>query len=80
MCDFPSVDTKYENLYSLPDECLSLISANDPWYGYFFLYLQTQFFHPDLSRNERCHIHHHAKRYLILGDTLYCHGIKSILR
>lgn len=45
-----------------------------------FLYLQTQRFWLGLYHDERRHIRHHVKHYLILGDTLYLHGIDSILR
>jgi hypothetical protein len=33
-----------------------------------------------LSREDRRCIRHHVKHYLIIGDTLYCRGIDSILR
>ena len=80
MCDFPRADTKSEHLDSLSVESLFLINMTDPWYGDFLLYLQTQRFRPSLSRDERHHICHHAKRYLIIDDTLYRYGIESILR
>jgi hypothetical protein len=62
-----------------PDESLFLISISDPWYGDIILYLQTQRFQPDISREERRHILHHSRRYLIIGDTLYHRGIDTIL-
>ena len=80
MCDFPYADTKSEHIDSLPDESLFLISMDDPWYRDFLLYLQTQHFHPSLSRDEHHHILHHVNCYLILGDALYHYGIDSILR
>ena len=80
MCDFHHADTTLEHINYLPDESLFFINTIDPWYGDLFLYLQTQRFYPNLSHDEHHHIHHHAKRYLILGDTLYHRGIDSILR
>ena len=80
MCDFPYAHTEFEHLDSLLDEYLLLIRMNDPWYGKFLLYLQTKCSQPDLSHDERHHILHHLKRYLILSDTLYHLGIDSILR
>jgi hypothetical protein len=62
------------------DESMFLISMSDPWYGDILLYLQTQRFHPSISRDERRRIRHHSKCYLIIGDTLYHRGIDTILR
>jgi hypothetical protein len=58
--------------------CSSLVS--DPWYGDILLYLQTQCFQPIISHDERRRIINHSKHYLIIGDTLYRHGIDTILR
>jgi hypothetical protein len=80
ICDLPHADEDTEPSDSLPDESLFLISTSDPWYGDILLYLQTQRFQPDISHEERRHIRHHSKRYLIIGDTLYRHGIDTILR
>jgi hypothetical protein len=79
ICDFPHADEDTEPRDSLPDETLFLISTSDPWYGDILLYLQTQRFQPDISREEHRRIHHHSRRYLIVGDTLYRHGIDTIL-
>ena len=57
-----------------------LISTSDPWYGDLILYLQTQCFQPQATRDERRHIRHHAKYYIIVNDTLYHHGIDAILQ
>jgi hypothetical protein len=65
---------------SLLDESMFLISTYDPWYRYILLYLQTQRFQPSISRDERHHIRHHSKLYLIIGNTLYHHGIDIVLR
>ena len=44
------------------------------------IYLQTQRFQPNLSCDDFHRIRHHAKYYLILNDSLYRHGIDSILQ
>jgi hypothetical protein len=80
ICDLPHTDEETEPSDSLPDESLFLISTSDPWYGDILLYLQTQRFHPDISHDERRRIRHHSKYYLIVGDTLYRHGIDIVLR
>ena len=80
MCDLPCalMDTKPSD--SFPDEFLLLISTTNPWYGYLIIYLQTQRFQPNISRDDRRRIRHHVKYYLILNDTLYRRGIDSILQ
>ena len=55
------------------------ISTSDPWYGDLILYLQNQCFQPNATQDKHCCIHHHAKYYLIVNDTLYRHGIDVIL-
>jgi hypothetical protein len=80
ICALPRADENIEHRDSLPDESLFLISTFDPWYGDILLYLQTQHFHPNISHEERRCIRHHSRRYIILGDTLYHHGIETILR
>jgi hypothetical protein len=52
ICDLPHIDEDTEPSDSLPDESLFLISTSDPWYGYILLYIQTQSFHPIISRDE----------------------------
>jgi len=80
ICDLPHVDEDTEPKYSLPDENLFLISTSDPWYGDILLYLQNQCFQPNIS-HEECHrIRYHSHHYLIIDDTLYRHGIDTILR
>jgi hypothetical protein len=76
----PCADEKIEPRDSLPDESLFLISTYDPWYKDIILYLQTQRFQPNISREEHRRIRHHSRHYLILDDTLYLHGIDTILR
>ena len=79
MCDLPYATTKSKPSDWFLDEFLFLISTIDPWYGDLLIYLQTQQFQPHLSHDDcRC-IYHHMKYYIILNDTLYRHGIDSIL-
>ena len=61
---------------SFSDEFMFLISTTESWYVDLIIYLQTQIFQPNRSRDDR----RHAKYYLILNDTLYRCGIDSILR
>jgi hypothetical protein len=63
---------------SLPDKSLFLSSSDDVWYKYIIIYLQTQNFRHDLSSTNRRRIWYQARQYIILGDTLYRHGIDSI--
>ena len=53
MCDFPSTDTETVAEDSIADEYLFLISTLDPWYGDIIVYLQTQYFRPDISQTQR---------------------------
>jgi hypothetical protein len=53
ICALPRADEKIEPRDSLPDESLFLISTFYPWYGDILLYLQTQRFQPNISREER---------------------------
>jgi hypothetical protein len=57
-----------------------LITSLDPWYGDILIYLQTLKCPTTTSRDEHRRIHHHAKNYLILDDTLYQRGVDCILR
>ena len=52
----------------------------DPWYGDIILYLQTLRYHPAATCDQRSRIRYQDKYYLILNDTLYHHGVDSILR
>ena len=79
MCDLPCALMDTEPSDSFPDEFMFLISTTDPWYGDLIIYLQTQRFQPNISRDNHHCICHHAKYYLILNDTLYRRGIDSIL-
>ena len=79
MCDFPCALMEDEPNDSFPDEFLFLIRTNDPWNVYLIIYFWTQRFHPDMSHDDRRRICHYVNYYLILNDTLYRHGIESIL-
>ena len=50
MCDFPCTNTETMAEQPIMDESLFLISAIDPWYGDIIVYLQNQYFHPNISR------------------------------
>jgi hypothetical protein len=78
ICDLPTNETTNVAEDSLPDESLFLISYDDVWYGDIIIYLQTQTFRPDLTSMDRHRIRYQACQYIILGDTLYRHGVESI--
>ena len=80
MCDLPYALTDSEPSDSFLDEFMFLISTTNPWYGDLIIYLQTQRFQPTISRDDRRHIRHHTKYYLILNNRLYRRGIDTILR
>ena len=80
MCDLPCALTYSELSDSFLDEFMFLISTSDPWYGDLIIYLQTRRFQPTISHEDCRRIHHHAKYYLILNDTLYRRAIDTILR
>ena len=71
LSDFPrnSEDVSYDE--SLVDDHLFIIDSSDLWYGTIIIYLQTTKFPSDVSHEERRLIHHQAKHYLIINDTLY---------
>ena len=79
--DFPS---KVEELVceadTFVDEHIFLISTLDPWYGDIIMYLQTLKVPTHLSQDERRRLGHVSKNYLIVDNTLYRHGVDSILR
>eukprot|EP00253_Pinus_taeda_P027042 PITA_27042 len=70
-------DTVYEE--SFPNQHLFIISSLDPWYGDIIVYLQTLKFPSTFSKEECRKLRHLAKDYVIIGDTLYCRGVDSIL-
>ena len=49
MCDFPRTDTKTVEKEPIADESLFLINILHPWYGDIIVYLQTQYFEPEIS-------------------------------
>ena len=79
MCDLARATIDTEPTESFLDETLFLINMTDPWYGDLILYLQTQHFQPNLSRDDYHRIRPHAKYYLIINEILYHRGIDSIL-
>eukprot|EP00253_Pinus_taeda_P032457 PITA_32457 len=80
LCDLPSSSNDLTSKASIVDETLFLISSSNPWYGDIIIYLQTQTFRPNTSRFEQRHIRYQAKDYMIVGDTLYCRGVNTVLR
>ena len=64
---------------SFPYEQIFLISTFDPWYGDILIYIQTLKCPASFSREERRKLHTHANKYLIIGYTLYCRGVDSVL-
>ena len=71
LSDFPQNSEYISYNESLVDDHLFLIASSDLWYGTIIVYLQTTKFPSDVSREERRHIRHQAKHYLIINDTLY---------
>jgi hypothetical protein len=65
---------------SLPDESIFLISSDDTLYGDIIIHIQTQTFWPTLSSTDHRRIRYQSRQYIILSDTLYCHGVDSIFR
>jgi hypothetical protein len=77
--NFPLLDDEFFHENSFTDEHIFLISYSDPCYRDIFIYLKTLKLPQHLSRNDRRHIFHQAKKYLIMDDTLYRRGIYNIL-
>ena len=77
---FPSVEEEevYEDTFV--DEHIFLISTLDPWYGDIIIYFQMLKVPTHLSRDQWWWLHHVAKNYVIADNTLYRHGVDSILR
>jgi hypothetical protein len=69
--DFPRLDEDVIHVDSFADEHIFLVSSSDPWYGDIVLYLQTLKFAQHLSRDDRRRVRYQAKKYTIIGDTLY---------
>ena len=53
MCDFPNTEMKTMVENPIADESLFFIRTLDPWYRYIIVNIQTQTFHPELSRSNR---------------------------
>jgi hypothetical protein len=77
--DFPRLDEDVIHVDSFADEHIFLVSSSDPWYGDIVLYLQTLKFTQHLSRDDRRRVRYQAKKYTIIGDTLYRRGVDNIL-
>ena len=56
--DLPCTIDTTDPFDSFPDESLFLSSMTDPWYRDIILYLQTLWYQPTTSQDERRHIHH----------------------
>jgi hypothetical protein len=78
--NFPQLDEDVIHVDSFTDEYIFLVSSSDPWYGDIVLYLHTLKFPRHLSRDDRRCIIYQAKKYTIIGDTLYHRGIDETLR
>jgi hypothetical protein len=76
--EFPRLDEDIIHVDSFAYEHIFLVSLSNPWYGDIVLYLQTLKFPQHLSRDDRHRIRYQAKRYLIVGDTLYRRGVENI--
>ena len=79
MVGLPQVSYPIQDLETLPDDSLFLIDSSDPWYGDILVYLQTQRFRPSATKDDCRRIRHLAQHYLIVGDTLYHHGVDTVL-
>ena len=51
----------------------------DPWYADIIIYLKTLKVPTNISWDERGRLRHVSKNYLIVDNTLYLHGVDSIL-
>ena len=80
LSDLPIVDLNEIAHDPLPDEVVYLIDTTNPWYGDILVYLQAQRFRPELSSGDRHRVHHQARHYLVLNDTLYCCDADTVLQ
>ena len=71
LSDLPGTNEVISYDESLVDDHLFLIDSSDLWYGSIIVYIQTTKFPSNVSKEERRRIHHQAKHYLIINDTLY---------
>lgn len=79
MTGLPRVTEEFVVLDSLPNESLLVIDSSDPCYGDIIIYLQTQHFRPDISKDDSQWICHQAQHYLIVGDAIYHRGREIVL-
>lgn len=80
ICDRPSSSDDLTSEATILDESLFLIASSDLWYGDILVYLQTQAFWPNTSCSKQQCTRYQVKYFLIIGDTLYCRGVDTILR
>jgi len=80
ICDLPSSSNDETSEETIMDEALFMISLSNLWYGDIIIYLQTQKYRSNTSRSEQRRIQYQSKDYMIIGDTLYRHGIDTVLR
>ena len=79
MSGLPRVFADLVALDSLPDESLFLINSADPWWEDILIYLQTQRFQPNASKDDHQRIRHQAQHYIIMRDALYRRGVDMIM-
>lgn len=79
LSDFPGNNEEVSRDESIVDDHLFLIDSCDLWYGGIIVYLQTIRFPSNVSKEEQRRIHHQAKYYLIINDTLYQRGVDMVL-
>ena len=78
--DFSSEEEEETCEDTFVDEHIFFISTLDPWFGDIIIYLQMLKVPTHLSWDELRRLRHVSKNYLIVDNTLYCHGIDSISR
>ena len=78
MCDIPRASTKSEPVIHFQMNSCSWLALPNLGMDIFLFISRHNIV--SLSCNDHRRIHHHVKYYLILNDTLYRHGIDSILR
>lgn len=80
LLDLSIVDSNEVTHDPLLDESFYLINSTDPWYGDIIVYLQAQQVFPDLSLGDHRRICHQGWHCLVLNDTLYHHGVDTVLQ
>ena len=80
LCDFLHTDIETIAEDSFVDESLFLISTLDLWYGDIIVYLQTQYFRPELSKTDHHQIWYQSQQHNIINDTLYRRGVNFVFQ